>query len=140
MGTIDQQRLTELESHIGWPIPPDLLSTLAEREPIREGAVALVATDRNWEVRSTYSLDDSDEADQLDGVYRRVGHALPPGVLPFAVDWGGNFYCLILSGPSAGQVVYWDHERAVGDHQVDPVADSIEQFFARLAPESEDVA
>src|SRR4051812_22915381 len=130
MGTIDQRRLTELESRIGRTLPHDLLAMLTEREPIREGSVALVTPDRNWDVRSTYSLDDSDEADQLDRVYERVGHALPPGALPFAVDWGGNFYCLILSGPSAGRVVFWDHERVAGNIHVEPVADSMEEYFA----------
>ena len=140
MGTIDQRRLAELESRIGRPAPPGLLAMLAERDPIREGDVVLFTPDRIWDVRSTYSLDDSDEADQLDGVYERVGHALPPGALPFAVDWGGNFYCLMLYGPSADRVVYWDHERDAGDPQVEPVADSIEEFFARLVPDPGEAA
>src|SRR5262245_17245721 len=68
-------------------------------------------------------------------LYRRVGDVLPRGAVPFASDWGDNLYCLMLSGPYAEQVVYWDHERDEGDHRVEPVTGSVDEFYAGLVPD-----
>ena len=72
---------------------------------------------------------------QLDHVYALVDDVLPPSTIPVAADWGGNFYCLVLAGSQAGKIVYWDHERDLGDHRVEAVADSLDQFFASLVPD-----
>ena len=135
MGTVDRQRLAVLESRVGKQLSADLLAVLNEREPICEGSVALVTPDRIWDVRTSFTLDGRDEEAQLDRVYELVGDVLPPGALPVAEDWGGNFYCLMLSGPLAGRVTYWDHERDEGDHRVEPVAGSVAEFFAGLVPD-----
>lgn len=132
---IDRKRLKAMESRLGMKLPPDFTASLTEREPIREGSVVLVSSDRVWDVRSTFGLDVGDKADQLDFLHELFGDVLPPEALPFAEDWGGNFYCLMLSGPYAGQVVFWDHERDEGDHRVEPVAESIEKFYTGLLPD-----
>jgi hypothetical protein len=116
-------------------LAPSLVATLVEREPIREGSVVIVTPDRIWDVRTSFALDDRDSTDQLDRVYELIGDVLPSGVVPFAADWGDNFYCLVLSGPLVGQVVYWHHERDEDDDRVEPVADTIESFYARLVPD-----
>jgi hypothetical protein len=130
--------LIEMESRLGMPLPSDLVATLYAREPIRQGNVALVTAGRVWDVRTTFALDANADADQLDRVYDSIGDVLPPGILPFAQDWGGNFYCVVLSGPSAGAVVYWDHERDEDDTHVEPVAKSIEAFYSALVPDPRD--
>jgi hypothetical protein len=135
VGSTDQKRLSALESRLGAKLTPDFVATLINREAIREGSVALVTPHRVWDVRTTFGLDGGNNADQLDAVYQRVGDVLPPGALPFAEDWGGNFYCLMLAGPHVGRVVYWDHERDEGDHRVELVAGSIEEFYASLVPD-----
>jgi hypothetical protein len=132
---LDHRRLAALEARLGAKLPSDYLATLTEREPVREGDVAVMTPGRTWDVRSTFGLDDGDTCDQLDGVYGRVGDVLPAGMVPVAADWAGNFYCLVLTGPEAGRVVWWDHERDPGDHTVEPVAASVAEFYARLAPE-----
>jgi hypothetical protein len=71
-------------------------------------------------------------------LYDLVGDVLPPGALPVAADWADNFYCLMLSGPARGTIVYWDHEREVGDDRVVPVSGSISEFYSRLSPRPED--
>lgn len=91
--------------------------------------------DRVYDVRTTFALDDGDKADQLDHVWELVGDVLPPDALPFAEDWGGNFYCLMLSGTLTGQVVWWDHEQDEGDHSVVAIASSVAEFYARLLPD-----
>ena len=138
MGIIDRRRLASLEARIGRRLPNDLLALLNEREPIREGPVALVTPARIWDVRSSFALDEGGGADQLDRVYELVGDVLPPNAVPFAADWGDNFYCLMLAGPSEGRIVYWDHERDEGDFHVEPVADTIEAFFAGLVLDPRD--
>jgi hypothetical protein len=123
---------------LGAQLPPDLVTSLATREPIRQGNVALVTPERIWDVRATLTLDAGADTYQLDRVYDLVGDVLPPATLPFAEDWGGNFYCVLLSGPTTGAVVYWDHERDEDDFRVQPVADSIEAFYSALIPDPRD--
>lgn len=136
MAKLDAQRLKKLESRLGAALPGDFVAILEHREPIDEGDVAVRSETRIWDVRTTYSLDDDRGAyEQLDRLYARVGDVLPPGALPFASDWGGNFYCLMLSGSRAGQVVWWDHEREAGDDSVEPVATSLADFYTRLVPD-----
>jgi hypothetical protein len=135
LGTIDPIRLKTLESRLGAKVPQDFTQSLAEREPVREGNLALVTPDGVWDVRTTFVMDGEDDSDQLDRVYNLVGDVLPSGALPFAEDWGGNFYCLMLAGPLAGQVVYWDHERDDDDNSVVRLTGSLEEFYSRLVPD-----
>ena len=108
---------------------------LINRQPIREGGVALVQPDRIWDVRTSFTLDGDTEEAQLDSVYELVGDVLPPNAVPIAEDWGGNIYRVMLSGTLAGRVTYWDHERDERDHHVELLADSIEEFFEGLVPD-----
>ena len=135
MGSIDWNRVNAFETRLGSRLPTDFLATLINQEPIREGSVALVAGDRIWDVRCTFGLEAGHNEDQLDRVYDLVGDVLPPGALPFAEDWGGNFYCIMLSGPYVGRVLYWNHERDAGDHRMESVARSVSEFHAALVPD-----
>ena len=137
---IDRTRLAALERRLGAEIPADFIATLTDREPVCEGSVAILLGDRIWDVRTTFRLDDSDKCDQIDYVYNLVGDAIPPMSLPFASDWAGNFYCLMLAGPHAGVVVHWDHERDAEDHTVETLAPSIGNFYARLVPDPRDAS
>ena len=132
MAAINQNRLAALESQVGQTLPPTLLAKLSGQKPIQEGRVAFITVDRVWDVRTSYTLDEGAREHQLDRVYALVGEVLPPGTIPTASDWGGNFYCLVLAGSHAGKIVYWDHERDLGDHRVEAVADFLDQFFANL--------
>jgi hypothetical protein len=131
----ERERLAALESRVGQRFPADLVAAILDREPIRGDGVALVTPRRIWDVRTSFTLAGGAESDRLDRVYELVGDVLPPDAVPIAEDWGGNFYCLMLSGPQAGHVVYWDHERDEGDHRVEPVAGSIGEFFSGLVPD-----
>lgn len=135
MGRIDRGRLRALEAKIGCRLPSDFVRALGGLDPIRGGRVALITPDRIWDVRNSFGLDDGDRAGQLDDLYDMVGDVLPPGAVPFAEDWGGDLYCLMLSGSHSGQVVYWSHERDEDDMRVEPVAVSIASFFASLVPD-----
>ena len=45
-----------------------------------------------------------------------------------------------LVGPvgATGKVVWWDHERDMGDDRVEPVCDSVADFYARLYERPDD--
>lgn len=138
--SIDRDRLIALEKSFGHQLPADLVAVLNDRKPIFEGKVAFVAGDTVWDVRTTFTLDGPrTDYDQLDQIYDLVGDVMPPGALPVAQDWGGNFYCLMVTGSEAGHIVYWDHERDLGDHHTDPVAQSLDEFLNSLVPDPRDV-
>ncbi len=80
MATIDSKRLGALESRLGTKLPADFVAGLAKRKPIREGKVVLVAPDRVWDVRTTFTLGGGKKADQLDRLYELVGDVLPPRI------------------------------------------------------------
>lgn len=73
-------------------------------------------------------------------VYR---NRVPSHILPIADDPGGNLVCIAASGPDAGKIYFWDHEREVEDGEVPAarnlslVAPSFDRFVDALR---EDVA
>lgn len=137
MGTIDLERLRALERQLGMTLPKDFVAVLRDRDPVtRDDEFVLHVSGDPMTVDQTFSLDSGNQ-DQLDAVFALVSDVLPAGAVPFAEDIAGNFYCLMLSGPTLGQVVWWDHERDLGDDSVVPVAESITQFFDGLLPRFE---
>ena len=135
MSKIDRKRLAALERRLGAKIPADFIASLTNREPICEGNVALVIGNRIRDVRTTFRLDSSDDDSQIDSVYHLVGDVVPPNALPFAEDWAGNLFCLMLDGKDAGKVVFWDHERDADDHSVKLLSPSINDFYTSLVPD-----
>lgn len=133
-----RQRLAKVEAALGAKVPDNLLAFLTEREPIDEGGFGFSVDEELLEIRTTFLLDGSGGNQQLDAVYARVGDVITPGALPFASDWAGNFFCLMVSGRRRGKVVYWDHERDEGDHSVRILASSLEKFISGLVTVDED--
>jgi len=74
---------------------------------------------------------------QLDTTFSFIHDVLPPDTLPIARDHDGNFFCLVLEGALAGQIVYWDHERTLGDHTVENAAPSLPDFVSSLREKTE---
>jgi hypothetical protein len=66
--------------------------------------------------------------------YFREG--LPGGIIPIAVDPGGNFICLELVEPYRGDVYYWDsspdHGLTEEDDTMFLLAESFEGFLGKL--------
>ena len=87
MQNLDQNRLMALEARLGLTLPDDFVSTLVHREPIDEGDVVIVTSDRIWYVRTTYFLYNArGEVEQLDKLFVQEGHVLPTQTLPFDSD------------------------------------------------------
>src|SRR5262245_55341352 len=88
--------------------------------------------------RTFLRLDDGKSYLQLDDMFQRVHDALPPYTLPFARDHAGDFFCIVGKGDRHGRIVWWDHEREVGDNRVEDVADSFEHFLSAITEFSDD--
>jgi len=71
---------------------------------------------------------------------------VPPGLLPIAVDPGGNLVCVSTSGGKSGTVYFWDHEEEAGEGEtpgydnVYYVAENFEDFLNMLTSTADDEA
>lgn len=130
-------RLESMEEKLGAPVPADYATFLQWHRATDEPGCYVSSNPEYWGVRSLFELGVGTRDCQLDEVFRLVGDAIPAGTLPIANDWAGNLYLLVCAGPSAGEVVWWDHERYQGDRDVEHVADSFSEFIELLAYEEE---
>ena len=134
------ERIQSVEALLGADLPTRYRTFLSH--PFSQPAQLLIfpSDGREFTVQDFLRLDDGAGYLQLDSVYERVGHALPKGLIPFASDIAGDFYCIVLSGAKAGRIVWWDHERDVGDDHVEDVAASLDDFMSSLTVFSDDDA
>lgn len=133
---MQSHRLAKLEQAVGAVLPSEYKLFLATHVSQDQPNLAF-SGERHWDVRTLYELADGGLDDQLDRVYSLVGDVLPAYALPIGEDWGGNFYCLITHGDSAGHVVWWNHERELGDDRTEPVAPSFAAFSGGLVHHDE---
>ena len=126
-------RLDSLEKALGAPLPTDYTSFLAGHHAGDEAGLYVSSNPDYWGVRSLFELSSGAKHYQLDDVYRLVRDVIPIHSLPIADDWAGNLYLLICAGPSAGQVVWWNHEREPKDFTTEKVANSFPAFVELLA-------
>jgi hypothetical protein len=74
------------------------------------------------------SFDEGDPENML-VTHEDLAPFLPPGVIPFADDGGGDFICFKYEQAEATpQVVYWHH----GEREVVPLADTFTGFLEML--------
>jgi len=124
------ERIGRVEDLLGNDLPEDYVAFL--EKPRFAQKMAAPFRGRLWPVTCLFELGKGPGYQQLDGTLRLVHDVLPPGTLPIARDHAGNFFCLVLDGPRVGQVVYWDHEREIGDHTVENVSLSLTDFVSSL--------
>jgi hypothetical protein len=129
-------RIEEIEARWDVLLPSDYRQFLAtHREPDEDRQQVVTSNPEYWGVRHLFELGGGPHYLQMDQVLGRVGDVLPPKSLPSA-DEGGNLYLLQCGqGGAHGCVVWWDHERDLGDHQTDAVAPSFTSFLALLGAE-----
>ncbi|REJ82064.1 MAG: SMI1/KNR4 family protein [Planctomycetota bacterium] len=135
MSAPDPQRIRIVERYIGETLPEEYIEYLQNGPAVEEGGFEIHFEGGQCGIRNMFRLDERDDSSQLDQVCRLVADVLPFGALPIAEDWGGNFFCLMLAGAAAGQVVFWEHERDDSDHSVVPVSESFQQFLRSIVPE-----
>lgn len=134
------ERLQSLEAHLGAEVPAGYRSFLSQPFSQPEELLIFPCEGYQFTVQSLLRLDDGADSTQLDFVFECIRHALPRGMIPFAADIGGGFYCLPVTGEKIGCVVWWDHERQVGDDHVEDVAASFEDFMSSLTVFTDDYA
>lgn len=120
---VSAETVAEIEESLGCRITQDYRQFLLEFGWFEAPAVTI------------YGIADNTSAVQLDirDVLRFERHEsvnpLPAGLLPFSNDGAGNLSCLVLSGASAGSVVFVDHDR--NDAQlVEPEATDFASWLA----------
>lgn len=123
------ERIKFVEALLGADLPADLRSFLKSRSSPPGDLSFLSSCGRELTVRDFFRLDHGADYLQLDSTFERVHDALPKGMLPFARDMAGNFYCIVVTGAQAGRIVWWNHEREFGDNRVEDVAPSFREFM-----------
>lgn len=69
-----------------------------------------------------------DDSENILDTYRRLSPFLPPSIIPFADDGGGDFMCFNFHQPGPSSVAYWHH----GEEDVVPLSDSFSSFLDLL--------
>ena len=136
------ERIKFVEALLGADLPASYCSFLSQpfSQPTKLLAVPSSSSREDFDVEEFLRLDDGADYLQLDSTFKRVHEALPSGMVPFARDIAGNFYCIVVLEAQAGRIVWWDHEREVGDHHVEDVAASFDDFMSSLTEFSDDDA
>jgi len=137
MSILNSARIKAVERLIGSRLPAEYIEYLQQHEPIVEGGFSIPFDGEKCRIRNTFRLDAADDSSQLDDVCRLVADVLPCGALPIAEDWAGNFFCLTLTEPNAGQVMFWDHERDADDSSIRLVSPSFQQFLSSIVPDGD---
>jgi hypothetical protein len=125
-------RVRAVEELVGANLPFEYVSFLRSGPPKFSRPVGVPFKDELWDVRHFHELSDREEHCQLDVKCRLVSDVLPPFAVPVASDHAGNFFCLFVHGECQGQVVWWDHERELGDYKTERVATSFSEFVASI--------
>ena len=61
----------------------------------------------------------------------------PRNLFPFAIDPGGNIFCLSMRSVDRGAVLFWDHEHFdTPDQSLTPVAPNLVTFISALKPDN----
>ena len=133
-----EQRIENLEAALGASLPAAYRAFLRSHREEPSRPVQVVSTNPDyWDVSHILEIGDAESYLQVDDCYDLVGDVLPDGMLPVAVDQGGNIYLLdCRTGPSTGAVYWWDHEQELGEDRVELVAKSFPEFLAVLVPDS----
>jgi SMI1 / KNR4 family (SUKH-1) len=124
------ERIKFVEALLGADLPAGYRSFLSQPFSQPTKLLAVPSSRGDFDVREFLRLDDGADYLQLDSTFKRVHAALPSGMVPIASDIAGNFYCIVVMEAQAGRIVWWDHEREVGDHHVEDVAASFDDFMS----------
>lgn len=128
--------IAEIEQTLGAQLPRDYVSFLFTHRAVEEAGMYLASNPDYWGLRMLFDTNDEPLHSNVAEVLRLVQDVIPPGTLPIAEDWSGNMYLLVCKGTNQGHVVWWSHERELGDISVDRVANSFSQFKALIRREA----
>jgi hypothetical protein len=131
------ERINFVEALLGADLPASYRSFLSRPFAQPTELLTISSCGSQFTVQEFLRLDGGPAYLQLDSTYALVHDALPPGMVPFATDIAGNFYC-VVTGARDGRIVWWNHERKVGDNHVKEIAASFDDFMGSLTEFSGD--
>lgn len=131
-------RIRDVEHAIGSTLPRDYIELLKNGVPKYNVPPVVPFRDDVWDILDFFELGGGPKYVQLDEMCRLVSDVLPRFAVPIASDQAGNLFCLFVDGPHSGQVVWWDHERASNDYEIEVVSPSLSAFLSSIQQASGD--
>lgn len=150
-GPISERQLRTLEFFAGGPLPEtyvDFLHYTNGAEPLRRVFEFIGPTGREFGELMAFFASDRGQSSIMSMTHNLACQCrMPCDALAIADDSFGNFLLLSLAPVTAGQIYFWDHERAHSDHTPDQgladygdavslVAGSIDDLLEMLQDES----
>lgn len=126
----------QVERVLGIRLPDDYAEFLRSHKAEDQAGMYVQSNPDYWGVRKLFDASNEPEYSSVIGVMRLVGDVIPPDMVPIGEDWSGNMYLMTYAGPDRGRVVWWNHEREIGDFEVDHVAASFREFKGLLRYET----
>jgi SMI1 / KNR4 family (SUKH-1) len=128
--------VAQIEGVLGARLPDDYVVFLRTHMAEDQVGMYVASNPDYWGVRMLFDASTEPQYSSVTEVLRLVGDVIPANSVPVAEDWSGNMYLLMYVGPNRGQVVWWNHEREIGDFSVDHVARSFSEFKGLLRYEA----
>lgn len=132
--------ITAFEKRIGQLLPADYRNfLLAHNGGVPESHVIRNNEVGDLEVQLFYGIREEEYFD-IDLLRESMRGRWPERFLAIAIDSFGDFYCLSLSGPDAGEVYFWDHEQEADPDEpatelnLFPIAKSFAEFLYLMEP------
>jgi len=139
-GKLKIKDLERFEKFLGCKLPKDYRDFLIEHN----GAIPenyLVCWPNSTEPSDVWNdslgLHNGPSYARLDLMTKELKDYLPEGVIPFACDPGGNYFCIGIDGEFINKIYFWNHERSEGDISIDFLNESFTNFVAGLIAEEE---
>lgn len=124
--------VAQIERVLGCQLPNDYVEFLREHKAEDQASMYVASNPDYWGVRMLFDATTEPLYSNVVEVLRLVGDVIPANMVPIGEDWSGNMYLLAYAGPNQGKVVWWNHEREIGDFEVDHVAGSFSEFKGLL--------
>lgn len=127
-GPIDKSRLEKLIR--SWDVPVEFLKWLSLVNGGKPNKTCIQISD-TWgqsEFHHVYGLSAGPDFVQLDKANEHLSGNLPPKLLAFADDPGGNQFVISTRESDAGSILFWDHET----NNLHRLAPTIQEFFKLL--------
>lgn len=140
-GKLDLKDLETFEKIINYRLPNDYRSYLLEfngAEPINPYCT-ISNEEGEAKIHGMLGIHNGPEYVKLEPSFGDNNNTKNTGMLGFAYDEGGNYFCLCLKPDNYGEVYFYDHESSEAN-KIDTlvkVTDSFDKFIASLFSEEE---
>jgi hypothetical protein len=133
--------LERFEKSLGCKLPKDYRNFLIDHNggtPEKYLVCWPGSTEPSEVWNNSLGLHDGPTYARLDLMTKELTDYLPYGVIPFACDPGGNYFCIGIAGEYVDKIYFWNHERSEGGTSIDYLNESFTKFVAGLIAEEEE--